>query len=60
MSTQEARKRAMRRYNDKFATIKTRIPREEIDKIKSYVSFKGETMNGFIYRLIKEEIRRNP
>lgn len=60
MSTQEARKRAMRRYDDKFATVKTRIPRDEIEEIKSYVASKGETMNGFIYRLIKEEMKKNP
>lgn len=60
MSTKEARKRAMRRYNDKFATVKTRIPCEEIEDIKAYVASKGETMNGFIYRLIKEEMKRNP
>lgn len=60
MSTQEARKRAMRRYDDKFATVKTRIPRGEIEEIKSYVASKGETMNGFIYRLIKEEMNKNP
>ena len=50
----------MRRYNDKFATVKTRIPRDEIEEIKSYVASKGETMNGFIYRLIKEEMKKNP
>ena len=60
MSTKEALKRAHEKYEEKNATIKARIPREEIDEIRAYVAEKGETMNGFIYRLIKEEMKKNP
>lgn len=60
MRSKEAIKRAQQKYNSKFATIRTYIPRDEIDDIKQYVDSKGETMNAFVHRLIKEEMKRNP
>ena len=60
MSSEQAIKRAQKKYESKFSSIKLRIPRDEMSEIRTYVSNKGETMNGFIYRLIKEEIKRNP
>lgn len=60
MRSKEAIKKAQQKYDSKFGTIKARIPRDEVDDIKQYIDSKGETMNGFIYRLIKEEMKRNP
>lgn len=60
MRSKEAIKKAQQKYDSKYGTLKARIPRDEIDEIKKYVDNKGETMNSFIHRLIKEEMKRNP
>ena len=60
MRSKTAIKQAQQKYDAKFGTLKARNPRNEIEDIKQYVTGKGETMNGFIYRLIKEEMKRNP
>lgn len=60
MSSEQAIKRAQKKYESKFSSIKLRIPRDEMDEIRKYVADKGETMNAFVHRLIKEEMKRNP
>lgn len=60
MRSEEAIKRAHQKYEKKFATIKARIPSDEIDDIRAYIKKKGESANEFIIRLIKEEMKRNP
>lgn len=59
MSSKEAIKRAQKKYEAKFGTMKLRIPHEEMDKIRKYTADKGETMNSYINRLIKEDMERS-
>lgn len=51
----EARHRANEKWNAKaYDEIKVRVPKGDKEKIQAFAQEKGETVNGFINRLIME------
>ena len=55
MAISEARHRANEKWNAKaYDEIKVRVPKGDKEKIQSYAQSHGETVNGFINRLIAE------
>ena len=55
MAISEARHRANEKWNAKaYDEIKVRVPKGDKEKIQAFAQEKGETVNGFINRLIME------
>ena len=55
MTISEARHRANEKWNAKaYDEIKVRVPKGDKEKIQSYAQSHGETVNGFINRLIAD------
>ena len=55
MAISEARHRANEKWNAKaYDEIKVRVPKGEKEKIQAFAEARGETVNGFINRLIQE------
>ena len=55
MAISEARHRANEKWNAKaYDEIKVRVPKGDKEKIQAYAQSHGETVNGFINRLIAE------
>ena len=55
MAISEARHRANEKWNAKaYDEIKVRVPKGDKHRIQAYVQERGETVNGFINRLIAE------
>ena len=55
MAISEARHRANEKWNAKaYDEIKVRVPKGDKEKIQAYAQENGETVNGFINRLIAE------
>ena len=57
MAISEARHRANEKWNAKaYDEIKVRVPKGDKEKIQAFAQGNGETVNGFINRLIAETI----
>ena len=61
MALSEARKRANKKWNDenlkkRYDRIQLVVPIGENEIIQNYAKENGETLNGFVYRLIKSEL----
>lgn len=55
MAISEARHRANEKWNAKaYDEIKVRVPKGDKEKIQAFAQNNGETVNGFINRLIME------
>ena len=55
MAISEARHRANEKWNAKaYDEIKVRVPKGDKERIQVFVQENGETVNGFINRLIAE------
>ena len=55
MAISEARHKANEKWNAKaYDEIKVRVPKGEKEKIQAFAQKNGETVNGFINRLISE------
>ena len=55
MAISEARHRANEKWNAKaYDEIKVRVPKGDKEKIQAYAQSQGETVNGFINRLIAD------
>ena len=55
MPVSKAQQRAVSKYmKDKYDEIKIRIPKGERVRIKAFADEQNESLNGFIYRLIRE------
>ena len=55
MAISEARHRANEKWNAKaYDEIKVRVPKGDKEKIQAYAQSCGETVNGFINRLIAD------
>ena len=55
MAISEARHRANEKWNAKaYDEIKVRVPKGDKEKIQAFAQQSGETVNGFINRLIVE------
>ena len=64
MALSEARKRANKKWNDEnqkklYDRIQLVVPKGEKDKIKAHADTKGESVNGFVNRAIRETIERD-
>lgn len=60
MSISESQRKAVAKYNAKsYDELKVRVPKGDKDKIKSHADNKGESLNGFINRAIRETIDRD-
>lgn len=58
-ATSKAKLRANEKYDSKFDSIRIRVPAGEFDKIKAYAASKGESVNGLVNRLLKQEMESN-
>lgn len=55
----KAQAAAYKRYSDKQATIYIRVPPAESDDIHSHAKAKGESVNAFVRRAIRETMVRD-
>ena len=55
----EARKRANKKYNDRFVEIKVRVTPEKRSIIKEHAESLGESATAFINRAIDEAMARD-
>ena len=55
----EAQKRAQRRYMANVATIQVRTTAEQKEAIQIHAKDRGESVNGFIQRAIRETMERD-
>ena len=55
----EARKRANKKYNDRFVEIKVRVTPEKRSIIKNHAESMGESATAFINRAIDEAMARD-
>lgn len=55
----EARKRANKKYNDRFVEIKVRVTPEKRATIKDHAESMGESATAFINRAIDEAMLRD-
>jgi len=55
----EARKRANKKYNDRFVEIKVRVTPEKRSIIKAHAESMGESATAFINRAIDEAMQRD-
>ncbi len=55
----EARKRANKKYNDRFVEIKVRVTPEKRSIIKDHAENMGESATAFINRAIDEAMARD-
>ena len=55
----EARKRANKKYNDRFVEIKVRVTPEKRSIIKEHADRMGESATAFINRAIDEAMARD-
>ena len=55
----EARKRANKKYNDRFVEIKVRVTPEKRSIIKEHAESMGESATAFINRAIDEAMARD-
>lgn len=57
MATSKAQLKATLKYKNKnYKRIPLDVKNEEYEKIKKYIKGTGETVNGFIRRIIKKEL----
>lgn len=60
MPVSEARKRANAKYNAKaYDKTMIRLYAGELDQVRSHAEQRGESLNGFIGRAIREQIQRD-
>lgn len=55
----EARRRANKKYNDRFVEIKVRVTPEKRSIIQEYAASMGESATAFINRAIDEAMERD-
>ena len=55
----EARKRPIKKYNDRFCEIKVRVTPEKRTVIKDHAESMGESATAFINRAIDEAMERD-
>lgn len=54
-----ARTRASNKYNAKaYDRLNLVVPKGQRDKIKAHAESKGETLNGYVTRLIREDMEK--
>lgn len=55
----EAQKRAQKSYIGKFSRVEIRMEKEDYRALQDYVLARGESVNGFINRAIRETTERD-
>ena len=56
----EAQKRAQKAYISKFVRVEVRMEQESQAAIKAHATARGESVNAFIVRAIREAMERAP
>lgn len=56
MALSEAQANANKKYHEKFDDIKVRVPKGKRQKWQAYASQNGESLNGFIVRVVSAAI----
>lgn len=59
MSTQEAIKRAQKKYHDKFEFVRVRMTAEKLEQVKAFAEANGESVSAFANRAIDEAMERS-
>ena len=60
MSASESQKKASKKYiNEKLDEIKVRVPKGEKDIIKAHAESQDESVSAFVYRAVKETMKRD-
>ena len=60
MSVSKAQLKASERYiKEKLDQFTFRVPKGEKEKIKAHAEANGESVNGYLYRLIREDMEKN-
>lgn len=56
----DSQRRAVARYNrENYDIISLRVPKGQRDVIKEFAKSRGETVNSFLIRIIKEAMEKN-
>ena len=59
MSASEAQRKATNKYiQEKVDEIKFRVPKGERETIRAHAETRGESLNGFIQRAVRETMER--
>ena len=59
MAYNEISKAATNKYRAKFSMIQIRVQQEERDRIAEHAASRGESMNAFIKRAVRETMERD-
>lgn len=59
MAQTEAQLRASKKYHEKLDNIQVRVPSGEKAAITEHAKGRGESLNGFVVRAIRETIERD-
>jgi len=59
MITSDARRRANEKWHKKQDEIKLRVPKGEKETIRQHAANRGESINAFLVRAVKEAIERD-
>ena len=59
MSTEEAKRRAKAKYNAKMEIVSFRVPPEIKEQIKNQAEANGESLSGYLQRLVREDAERS-
>ena len=60
MATTKAQQKAVHRYvRDNYDRLELTVPKGRKEEIKTFAAAQGETVNGFINRLINEALGKN-
>ena len=59
MAYNEISKKATNKYRSKFDIVQDRVEKGERDRIAKHAEKRGESMNAFINRAIKETLKRD-
>ena len=60
MTTKESQRKASKKYiTEKLDEIKLRVPKGDREILKKHAEKMGESVNGFIYRAVKETMARD-
>ena len=59
MAYNEVSKAATNKYRAKFSMIQIRVQQEERDRIAEHAASRGESMNAFIKRAVRETMERD-
>ena len=59
MSTEEAKRRAKAKYNAKMEIVSFRVPPEVKEQIKARAQANGESLAGYLQRLVREDAERS-